>query len=163
MIWFYPFVLVIVIDYTLAREFGTTVMFVVDCCQFGPKWMFGLKMELMACADLVGSRTEQICIFSSSYMIYQWYETLLNCLHYTSDVPQPYLLLISANLALAGLLRWKLSLWPVPTWLSVQWSKYVFFLILYRSINDMKQFWTVCITSQPCHSHVCFWLLPICS
>ena len=27
------------------------VMFVVDCCQFGPNWTFGLKMELMAYAD----------------------------------------------------------------------------------------------------------------
>ena len=38
-------------------------IFGVDCCQFGPNWMFGLKMELMACADLVGSTTEQSCIF----------------------------------------------------------------------------------------------------
>ena len=32
----------------------TTAIFVVDCCQFGPSWIFGLKMELMACAGLVG-------------------------------------------------------------------------------------------------------------
>ena len=37
--------------------------FTVDCCQFGPSWMYGLEMELMACADLVGGTTEQICIF----------------------------------------------------------------------------------------------------
>ena len=36
-----------------------TAIFVVDCCQFGPSWMFGLKMELMACADLVGGTKEQ--------------------------------------------------------------------------------------------------------
>ena len=40
-----------------------TAIYVVDCCQFGPSWFVGLKMELMACADLVGVTTEQICIF----------------------------------------------------------------------------------------------------
>ena len=40
-----------------------TATLVVDCCQFGPSWIFGLKMELMACADLVGGTTEQSCIF----------------------------------------------------------------------------------------------------
>ena len=74
-----------------------TAMFVVDCCQFGPSWIF--------------------------------------C--------------------------WKWSLWPVPTWLAVQRSKAVFFLTLYGNINDMKHFWTVSITPQPCHSHVCCWLLQI--
>ena len=40
-----------------------TAMFVVDCCKFGPRWMFGLKIELMACAGLVGGTTEQSCLF----------------------------------------------------------------------------------------------------
>ena len=35
------------------------VIFVVDCCQFGPSWMFGLEVELMACTDLVGGTKEQ--------------------------------------------------------------------------------------------------------
>ena len=37
--------------------------FVVDCYQFGPSWIFGLKMELMACAGLVVGTTEQSCLF----------------------------------------------------------------------------------------------------
>ena len=37
-------------------------IFVVDYCQFGPNWIFGLEMELMACADWVGSTTEQSCL-----------------------------------------------------------------------------------------------------
>ena len=41
-----------------------TAIFVVDCCQFGPSWNFGPKMELMACADLVGITTDQSYIFS---------------------------------------------------------------------------------------------------
>ena len=86
----------------------------------------------------------------------------MNCLHYTSAVPQPFLLLIAANLTLAECLGWKWSLWPVPTWLVLQRSKVVFLLTLYDSINDMKYFWNFCITPQPCHSHVCCWLLPIC-
>ena len=51
---------------------------------------------------------------------------------------QPFLLLIDANLALAGFLGWKCSLWPVPAWLEVQRIKAVFFLTLEDSINDMK-------------------------
>ena len=76
-----------------------------------------------------------------------------NCLHHTSAVPQPFLLLIAANLALAGCLGLKWSLWPVPTWLAVQRSKALFFLTIYDSINHMKYFQTVCITPQLCHSH----------
>ena len=72
-----------------------------------------------------------------------------------------FFLLIAANLALTGCLGWKWSLSHVPTWLAVQRRKYVLFLTLYDSINDMKHLRTVCITPQPCHSHFCCWLLPI--
>ena len=41
-----------------------TVMFVVDCCQFVPSWMFGLKMKIVPNANLVGGTTEEICIFN---------------------------------------------------------------------------------------------------
>ena len=82
------------------------------------------------------------------------------CLHHTSSVPQPFLLLISANLAQAGFLDWKLSLWSVPPGLEVQQSKFVFLLTLYDIINDMKYLRTVAITPQPRHSHFCCWLLP---
>ena len=40
-----------------------TDIFVFDCCQFVPSWMFELKMEFMACAGLVGGTKEQSCIF----------------------------------------------------------------------------------------------------
>ena len=109
-----------------------------DCCQFGPSWIFGLKMDLMACANLVGGTTEQSCLFPDLIWYYQWYETLPKCLHHPSAVPQPFLLLIAANLVLARFLGWKWSLWHVPAWLAVQRSKSVFFLTLYDSINDMK-------------------------
>ena len=33
--------------------------FIVDCCKFGPSWIFGLKLELMPCAGLVGGKREQ--------------------------------------------------------------------------------------------------------
>ena len=81
-----------------------TDIFVVDGCQFGPSWIFGLKIGLMICAGLVGGTTEQSCLFPNRIWYYQWYETLLNFLHHTSGVPQPFLLLISANLALTGCL-----------------------------------------------------------
>ena len=64
----------------------------------------------------------------------------LNCLNHTSAVPQPFLLLIASNLALAGFLGLKCSLCSVPDLLAVQRSKAVFFLTLYVSINDMKYF-----------------------
>ena len=55
-----------------------TAIFDVDCCQFGPSWMFGLKLELMACADLVSVTSEKIWIFLILYdsindMIYLWF------------------------------------------------------------------------------------------
>ena len=40
-----------------------TAIFVLDCCEFGPSYIFGLKMELMACAELFGGTTEQRCLF----------------------------------------------------------------------------------------------------
>ena len=92
---------------------------------------------------------------------YKLYEILMNCLHYTPALPQPFVFLIPANLAQAGFLGWKLSLWPVRAWLVVKRSKYLFFLTLYDNINDMKQFVTVWITPQPWHSHFCCWWLPI--
>ena len=115
----------------------------------------------MACTGLVGGTTEQSCIFPDLLCYYQWYETLSNCLHHTSAVPQPFLLLMGANLAQAGCLFWKCSFWPVPTWLAVQRSRAVFFLTIYYSINDMKHFWNVSITLQLCHIYFCCSLLPI--
>ena len=81
-----------------------TAIFVVDCCQFGLNWMFGLKMELMACAGLVGGTTEQIYILLTLYDSINDMKYFRNCLHYISAVPQPFLLLIAANFALAGFL-----------------------------------------------------------
>ena len=146
--------------YTLHLSRATAI-FVVDCCQFGPSWIFGLKMELMGCDVLVGGTTDQSCIFPDLIWYYQWYEILPHCLHQTSAMPRPFLLMIAANLALAGFLGWKWSLWPVPAWLAVQRSKAVFFLTLYDSINDMKYFLIVSTKPQPCHGHFCCWLLPI--
>ena len=40
-----------------------TAIFIVDCCHFDLSWMFGLKIEIMACAGLVGGTTEQSYIF----------------------------------------------------------------------------------------------------
>ena len=37
--------------------------FFYDGCQFGPSYIFGLRMELMVCAVLVGGTTEQSCLF----------------------------------------------------------------------------------------------------
>ena len=82
-----------------------TAILVVYYCQFGPSWMFGLKMELMTCADLVSVTKKQLCLFPEIIFYYQEYGTIVNCVHHTSAVPQPFLLLIAANLALAGFLN----------------------------------------------------------
>ena len=50
-----------------AEKYGfarATAIFVVDGCQFGSSWIFGLKMELMACAGLIGGTTEKRQLFS---------------------------------------------------------------------------------------------------
>ena len=99
--------------------------------------------------------------FSWSYMIVSMISILPNYLHHTSAMPHPFLLLIAPNLTLAGCLGWKWSLLSVATWLTVQLSKAFFFLALHVIINDMKDFWIVCIIPQPFHSHSCCWLLPI--
>ena len=76
----------------------------VDCSQFGPSKIFGLKIELTACAGLVGGTTDKICIFPDLIYKYQLYEIIMNCIHHTSAVPQPILLLIAAKLVLAEFL-----------------------------------------------------------
>ena len=64
-----PFLLLISSQFGLSWMFGLKMELmacadlVVDCCQFGPNWIFGLKMVLMVCAGLVGVTTEQGCLF----------------------------------------------------------------------------------------------------
>ena len=73
--WSYMIVSIIWNSYEIYALYlsRATAMFVVDCCQFVPSWVFGLKMELMACTSLVGSTTEQSCLFSGRIWYYQWY------------------------------------------------------------------------------------------
>ena len=40
-----------------------TAIFVVDCYEFNPNWIVGLKIELMAYANLVGCTLEQSYLF----------------------------------------------------------------------------------------------------
>ena len=114
-------------------------IFVVDCCQFGPSWMFGLKMELMAVPTWLSVQRSKAVFFLILYDSINDMKYFRNCLHYISTVPQPFLLLIAANLAQAGCLGWKWSLWSFPAWLAVQLN-FFFLLTLYVSFNDMKYF-----------------------
>ena len=63
--WPYMIVSMIINTYELSLSHlsSATAILNVDCCQFGPTLIFGLKIELMACAGLVGGKTEQSCIF----------------------------------------------------------------------------------------------------
>ena len=134
---------------------------VVDCCQFGPSWILGWKWSLWRVPAWLAVQLSKDVFFLTLNDSINYMKYFRNCLHHTSAVSQPFLLLVAANLAQDGFLGWKWSLWPVPTWLAVQRSKAVFFLIFYYSINDIKFFLNVLITPQPCHSHFCCWLLPI--
>ena len=138
-----------------------TAIFFLDCCQFVPSSMFVLKMELMACANLVRGTKEKSYIFSRPYMTVSmiWHNSDLSASNLSCATA--IFVIDCCKLALAGFLGWNLSLWPVPTWFAVQRIKDNFFLVLYDSINDMKHLWNVCITPQPCHIHFCCWLLPI--
>ena len=159
--WYYKILSIIcnTAELSASHRRRATAMSIVACCRFVSTLIFGLKTKLMACVELVGGTTEQSCFFPDLIWYYQWYETLPNCMHYTSAVPQPFLSLIADNLSPTGFLGWKRSLWSVLTWLEVKRIKAVCSLTLYESINDMKHFRTVCITREPCHSHFCCWLL----
>ena len=110
-----------------------TAIFVIDACQFGPSWIFGQKIELMVCASSVGGTTELSCLFLTLYvsindMKYFWTVCI------TSQPCHSHFLLIAANLALAGFLGWKWSIWPVLNWLAVQHIKY-FSSLHYRLVS----------------------------
>ena len=129
------------------------------CCWLLPIWpLLGVLAEngaYVLCR--LGWRYDRAKLsFSWPYMIISmiWNKSELSVSHLSRTTA--FLLLIAANLAQAGFMGWKLSLWPDLTWLALQLSKAVFFLTLYHSINDMKHCWTFCITSQPCHNQFCF-------
>ena len=81
-----------------------TAIFVVDCCQFGPTWMFGLKMELRPVTAWLVVQWIKAVFFMTIYDSIDDMKYFQNCLHHTSAMPQPFLLLIAANLALAEFL-----------------------------------------------------------
>ena len=121
----------------------------------------GWKWSLWSVLAWLAVQQSKYVFFLALYDSINYIKYFQYCLNHTSSVPQPFLLLIAANLALSRCLGWKWSLWPVLDWLAVQRRKDVFFLTLNVSINNMKHFGTVCITTQPCHIHFCCWLLPI--
>ena len=121
----------------------------------------GWKWSLWSVPAWLAVQQSKAVFFLILYVSINDMKYFQKCLHHNSAVPQPFLLLIAANLAITRFLGWKWSLWPVPAWLALQRSKAVFYLTLYDIINDMKHFRTVCITPQPCHSHFCCRLLPI--
>ena len=139
-----------------------TAIFGVDCCQFGPSWSFGLKMELMACVTWLAVQRSKDVFFLTLY------DSINNMKHFWTVciTPQPchsHFVVDCCQFGPSWFLVWKWSLWHVPTWLAAQRSKAVFFMNLYYIINDIKHFLTVWITPQPCHSHVYCWLLSILS
>ena len=66
----YIIVSMILNTYELSASYFShaTGIFVVDGCQFGPSWIFGLKLELMTCADLLAVQQSE-AVFFRPYMI----------------------------------------------------------------------------------------------
>ena len=60
-----------------------TAIFVVDCCQFGPSWISGLKMELMAVPDWLVVQRSKAVFFLTLYDSINDIKYFQNCLHYT--------------------------------------------------------------------------------
>ena len=81
-----------------------TAIFVVDCCQFGLNWMFGLKLSLWPVPDWLAVQWSKSVFLLTLYDSINDVKYFRNCLHYISAVPQPFLLLIAANLAQSGFL-----------------------------------------------------------
>ena len=113
--FYWPYMLVSMIwntsELSASQLSRATAIFVVDCCQFGLNWIFGLKMELMAVPAWLAVQRIKDVFFLTLYDSINDVKYLRNCLQYTSAVPQPFLLLIGAKLAQAGCLGWKWSLW----------------------------------------------------
>ena len=134
------------------------------CCWFLPIWPkldFWTENGAYGLCRLGWRYNGAKLYFSWPYMMVSmiWNTPELSPSH--AAVPQPFLLLMAANLVLSVFLCSNFSLWHVSAWLVVQQSKDLFSLNLYVIINDIKYFLTLCITPQPCHSHFCCWLLPI--
>ena len=51
-------------DLSASQLSRATAIFVVDYCQFGPSWVFELKMKHMECANMVGGTIDKVCLFS---------------------------------------------------------------------------------------------------
>ena len=79
-------------------------------------------------------------------------------MHQTSAVPQPFLLLIAANLALTGFLGWKWSLWSVQIFRKC-------FISLILSYKVRKKTALLRYTANQVGTghklHFCCWFLPI--
>ena len=138
-----------------------TAILVVDWCQFGPSWIFGLKMELMPYAGLFVVQRSKAVFFLTLY-------DSINDMKLFQTVcitPQP----CHSHFFCLLLPIWpKLNFWAengayglcLLGWryrgakLSFYWP----YMIVSMIWNTSE---TVCITPQPCHSHFCRWLLPI--
>ena len=136
-------------------------IFLFDCCQFRPSWMFGLKMEFTSCADLVGGTTLQICIFSWPNMIESmiWNTFKLSALHLSCATA--VFVVDLCQFFPSWLFVLKIEVMSCAELVGSTMLQSCFLLTYYDSSNDMTHFQTVCITPQLCHSHFCCWLLPI--
>ena len=138
-----------------------TAIFVVDCCQFGPSWIFGLEWSLWPVPAWLEVQRIIAVFFLTLY-------DSINDMKYWQTVcitPQP---------CYSHFCCWLLPIWPKldyrakngayglrrigwqnnGTNLSSSWPNMIVSMIWNTSE-------TLCITPQPCHSHFCCWLLPI--
>ena len=90
--------------------------------------LLGWKWSLWSVPTWLEVQRSKAVFSLTLYDIFNDMKYFWKCLHYTSAVPQPFLLLIAANLAQAWFLGWTWSLWPIPDWLVLQRSIAVFLL-----------------------------------
>ena len=147
-------------DLSVSHLGRATAIFVVDRCQFGPNYSFGLKLSLWPVPDWLAVQLSKAVFFLTLHVSIN---DLIDCIT-VCIITQP---------CHSHFCCWLLPIWPLLGFglkmelmtcadlVGATTSKTVFFLTLHVSINDMKHFLTVCITPQPCHSSVCCWLLPI--
>ena len=130
-----------------------TAIFVVDCCQFGPSWIFGLKIELMACAGLVGGTTEQGYLFPELICYYKWYEILLIFFELQLSPATAIFVVYWCLFGPSCIFGQKMELMACAVLVGGTTEQGCLFRNLYVIINDMKNFWYFCITTQPCRTY----------
>ena len=134
--------------------------YVVDCCQFGPSWIFFSEDGAYGLCRLGWRYNKLKLSLSWSYMrVSMIWNTPELCASHLSRVTAIFVVAccqFGPNRIFGLKMEFMACAYLVC---STTEQSCFFLLILYESINNMKHLWTVCIIPQPCHSYFfCLWL-----